>query len=106
MAEGADAPANWSVDVEELVDRDDVDGAITLLESVVAALERCPSGSATSPAPDLRLAYALTDLAGLYRARGFSSKSDELESRALVVKLRSTSSDAITPADSSLGCSR
>lgn len=62
---GADSLPNWSVDVEELVDRGDVDGAIALLDSVVAALDRCSSGSATSPAPDLRLAYALTDLAGL-----------------------------------------
>ncbi|KAF8397981.1 hypothetical protein HHK36_016907 [Tetracentron sinense] len=73
----------WSEAVEELVDRGDIDGAISLLESVISKLET-PNSSQS----DLQLASALGDLANLYSSRGFSLKSDELQTRAFLIKQR------------------
>ncbi|KAF9598109.1 hypothetical protein IFM89_025211 [Coptis chinensis] len=67
---------NWSEQVENLVDTGNIDEAISLLET-------------ENPAPDLKqLSCALTDLANLYASRGFSLKSDELQTRAFLVKQR------------------
>lgn len=87
----------WTDEVEDLVDRGDVDGAISVLEAVVARLEadevRSSSSTPTPPPPppcpgDLRLAAALGDLAELHASRGFSLKADELRSRALALRAR------------------
>ncbi|XP_043722676.1 R3H and coiled-coil domain-containing protein 1 [Telopea speciosissima] len=74
--------SNWSVAVEDLVDGGDVEGAISLLESVISKLE---SGPSSSPS-DLELASALGDLANLYSSRGFSLKADELQTHAFLIK--------------------
>lgn len=73
---------HWSTAVEDLVDRGDVDGAISLLESLVSKLQ-------TVETPNLRLASALSDLADLYSSRGLSLKSDDLRNQSLLIKLRS-----------------
>lgn len=80
----------WSDRVEDLVDNGDVDGAISLLETVIANLETLGSSSSSSSSPsgDLRLATALSDLADIHSSRGFSIKADELQSRALLVRAR------------------
>ncbi|XP_020107434.1 coiled-coil domain-containing protein R3HCC1L isoform X2 [Ananas comosus] len=88
----------WTDEVEDLVDRGDVDGAISVLEAVVARLEaeEVPSSSSATPPPppplpcpgDLGLAAALGDLAELHASRGFSLKADELRSRALALRAR------------------
>ncbi|KAJ8639645.1 hypothetical protein MRB53_016339 [Persea americana] len=74
---------NWSSAVEDLVDRGDIDGAISLLESLISKLKTLEKTS------NLPLASALFDLADLYSSRGLSLKADELRNRALVIKLRS-----------------
>ncbi|KAK9156863.1 hypothetical protein Scep_003437 [Stephania cephalantha] len=78
--------SNWSTKVEDLIDKGDEDGAISLLESVIANLETLNSSPSSSDL--LRLAAALTDLSNLYSNRGFSLKSDDLQSRAFVIKER------------------
>uniref|UniRef100_A0A8R7U332 Uncharacterized protein n=1 Tax=Triticum urartu TaxID=4572 RepID=A0A8R7U332_TRIUA len=76
----------WTEEVDDLVDAGDVDGAISLLESVVSSL----STAAPSPPPgaDLRLATALGDLAGLHASRGNTLQADAIRSRAIVLRLR------------------
>ncbi|KAF5744919.1 coiled-coil domain-containing protein R3HCC1L isoform X4 [Tripterygium wilfordii] len=75
---------NWSEQVEDLVASGDSEQARALLESVVLKLETLtPSDTA-----DLLLASALTDLAKLYSSKSFSLKSDELLSRASLLKQR------------------
>ena len=74
---------NWSSAVEDLVDRGDIDGAISLLESLISKLKTLEKTS------NLPLASALFDLADLYSSRGLSLKADELRNRALVIKLGS-----------------
>ncbi|KAJ4979193.1 hypothetical protein NE237_009973 [Protea cynaroides] len=74
--------SNWSVAVEDLVDGGDVEGAISVLESVISKLQ---SGPSSSPS-DLELASALGDLANIYSRRGFSLKADELRTQAFLVK--------------------
>ncbi|XP_072962866.1 uncharacterized protein [Typha angustifolia] len=79
----------WTDEVEDLVDRGDVDGAISLLESIVAKLETLDCSSPpSSAADDLRLAAALGDLADIYASRGFSLKADEIRSRAIAARSR------------------
>lgn len=82
------ATDGWSDRVEDLVDSGDVDGAISLLESIISNLESLgpSSSSSSSPCGDLRLATALGDLAHLESSRGFSIKADELRTRALLVR--------------------
>ncbi|KAF5751686.1 coiled-coil domain-containing protein R3HCC1L isoform X2 [Tripterygium wilfordii] len=75
---------NWSERVEDLLASGDSEQAIALLESVVLKLETLTH----SETADLLLASALTDLAKLYSSRSFSLKSDELLSRASVLKQR------------------
>ncbi|CAL9099867.1 unnamed protein product [Musa textilis] len=76
----------WSEAVEDLVDRGDVEGAISVLESVVSRLQTLDGPP--SPSGDLRLASALGDLADLHSSRGFSLKADELRSGALAIRAR------------------
>ncbi|XP_027347510.1 coiled-coil domain-containing protein R3HCC1L [Abrus precatorius] len=68
---------NWSEEVEDLVEAGEVEGAITLLESVVQTL---------NPSESLQLASALSELANLYSSKGFSLKADQLQSRAYLLK--------------------
>ncbi|XVF19623.1 hypothetical protein REPUB_Repub11eG0126700 [Reevesia pubescens] len=78
--------ANWSEEVEDLVTAGDTEGAISFLENTISKLQT------TSSSDDLRLASALSDLASLYSSIGFSLKSDQLLSRASLLKLRAQSS--------------
>ncbi|XP_010931059.1 uncharacterized protein [Elaeis guineensis] len=71
----------WSEAVEDLVEQGDVDGAISVLESVVSKLE-----TRSPPSDDLRLASALSVLADLHSSRSFSLKADELRFRALALR--------------------
>ncbi|XP_051228528.1 uncharacterized protein [Lolium perenne] len=73
----------WTEEVDDLVDAGDVDGAISLLESVVSNLS-----TSASPGADLRLATALGDLAGLHASRGNTLQADAIRSRAIVLRLR------------------
>ncbi|CAM0885427.1 unnamed protein product [Alopecurus aequalis] len=77
----------WTEEVDDLVDAGDVDGAISLLESVVSNLSTATAAPA-SPGADLRLATALGDLAGLHASRGNTLQADEIRSRAIVLRLR------------------
>ncbi|PKA47016.1 hypothetical protein AXF42_Ash011690 [Apostasia shenzhenica] len=88
MAGGDTEVEGWGDAVEDLVDKGDVDEAISLLESVVLKLEKLCLSSAGS-GDHLRLATALSDLAGLHSSRGFSLKADEIRSRALIIRSRS-----------------
>ncbi|RWR83654.1 Growth inhibition and differentiation-related protein 88 like [Cinnamomum micranthum f. kanehirae] len=85
---GGGGGENWSSAVEDLVDRGDIDGAISLLESLISKLKTLEKTS------NLPLASALFDLANLYSSRGLSLKADELRNRALVIKLRSQLHDS------------
>ena len=78
---------NWSEEVEDLVTAGDTQGAISFLENLLSNLQT----SSSSP-DDLRLASAHSDLASLYSSIGFSLKSDELLSRASLLKQRAHSS--------------
>lgn len=78
--------ANWSEEVEDLVTAGDTQGAISFLENLVSKLETTPSSD------DLQLASALSDLAALYSSIGYSLKSDQLFSRASLLKQRAHSS--------------
>jgi len=71
----------WSTRVEDLLDKDDEDGAVKLLEGVVAKLL-----VAENAASNLTLAAAMSDLAGLYGSRGMSLKADKLLSDSLLIK--------------------
>lgn len=75
---------NWSETVEDLVTAGDTEGAITLLETEVSRLETLNP----SEAANLQLVSALTELAKLYSSKHFSLKSDELLSRASLIKQR------------------
>ncbi|KAG6792551.1 hypothetical protein POTOM_001703 [Populus tomentosa] len=77
---------NWSETVEDLVTAGDTEGAITLLETEVSRLETLNP----SEAANLQLVSALTDLAKLYSSKHFSLKSDELLSRASLIKQRTS----------------
>ncbi|XP_002513720.2 uncharacterized protein LOC8281019 isoform X1 [Ricinus communis] len=84
-AEKAKLNQNWSEAVEDLVTAGDTNGAISLLETVVSKLEGISSPSETV---DLQLASALDELSKLYSTNHFSLKSDELLSRASLLKHR------------------
>ncbi|KAL3610551.1 hypothetical protein D5086_001571 [Populus alba] len=77
---------NWSETVEDLVTAGDSEGAITLLETEVSRLETLNP----SEAANLQLVSALTELAKLYSSKHFSLKSDELLSRASLIKQRTS----------------
>ncbi|RRT59505.1 hypothetical protein B296_00028015 [Ensete ventricosum] len=85
-AGGGGGGDGWSEAVEDLVDRGDVEGAISVLESVVSRLQTLDGP--LLPSGDLRLAAALGDLADLHSSRGFSLKADELRSRAVAIRAR------------------
>ncbi|KAK1263927.1 hypothetical protein QJS04_geneDACA008609 [Acorus gramineus] len=87
----------WSESVEDLLDRGDSESASALLHSLIAKLDS-PSSSSSA---DLRLAAALSDLAGIYSSRGLSFKADELRVRALLVRARAQR--AVVPAPPVLG---
>ncbi|XP_017985292.1 PREDICTED: uncharacterized protein LOC18590205 isoform X3 [Theobroma cacao] len=80
---------NWSEEVEDLVTAGDTQGAISFLENLVSKLETTPSSD------DLQLASALSDLAALYSSIGYSLKSDQLFSRASLLKQRAHSSSDV-----------
>lgn len=84
-AGGSGGGDGWSEAVEDLVDRGEIEGAISVLESVVSRLQ---SAEPSYPSGDLRLATALEDLAELHSSRGFSLKADEIRSRALAIRTR------------------
>lgn len=71
----------WSTRVEDLVDNDDEDGAVKLLESVIAKLSISKDAQC-----NLGLAAAMNDLAGLYTSQGLSLKADALLSDSLLIK--------------------
>uniref|UniRef100_A0A6N2MYK6 Uncharacterized protein n=1 Tax=Salix viminalis TaxID=40686 RepID=A0A6N2MYK6_SALVM len=77
---------NWSEAVEDLVTAGDIEGSITLLETEVSRLETLNP----SETVNLQLASALTELAKLYSSKHFSLKSDQLLSRASLIKQRSS----------------
>lgn len=72
---------NWSERVEDMLHEAEVDSAISLLESVIETLN--PSSDRVS---QLQLASALSDLANLYSSKGLSVKSQDLQSRAFLIK--------------------
>ncbi|KAF5204645.1 coiled-coil protein [Thalictrum thalictroides] len=77
--ESGEEEDNWSEAVEDLVDGGNIEGAISLLESTISKLE-------TLNLSNLKLSSALTDLANLYSSQGFSTKADELQTRAFLIK--------------------
>ncbi|XVF47008.1 hypothetical protein PTKIN_Ptkin03bG0074500 [Pterospermum kingtungense] len=88
--------ANWSEEVEDLVASGDTQGAISFLENLLSKLQTTSlSSSSSSPADDLKLASVLSDLASLYSSTGFSLKSDELLSRASLLRQRAHSSSDV-----------
>ncbi|CAL0303982.1 unnamed protein product [Lupinus luteus] len=82
------AEENWSEAVEDLVAAGETESAISLLESVISNFETLKPSDSVS---QLQLASALSDLATLYSSKGFSLKSDQLQSRASVIKQRTLS---------------
>jgi hypothetical protein len=87
----------WSTRVEDLVDNDDEDGAVKLLESVIAKLSISKDAQC-----NLALAAAMNDLAGLYTSQGLSLKADALLSDSLLIK--KNVEQAPQPRDSSSWC--
>ncbi|GJM91795.1 hypothetical protein PR202_ga08206 [Eleusine coracana subsp. coracana] len=90
-----DAGPRWTEEVDDLVDAGDVDGAISLLESVVSNLSTAASPSGA----DLRLATALGDLAGLHASCGNTLRADDLRARAIVLRSRAAASGALGDLD-------
>ncbi|MBA0767535.1 hypothetical protein Gotri_016408 [Gossypium trilobum] len=78
MEKGGDE--SWSEKVEDLVAAGDTQGAISFLENLISQLQTASSSD------HLRLPSALSDLASLYSSIGFSLKSDQLLSRASLLK--------------------
>ncbi|KAL6853356.1 hypothetical protein ACP4OV_019385 [Aristida adscensionis] len=94
-AMAADGP-RWTEEVDDLVDAGDLDGAISLLESVVSGLSAAAAAAAAPPSgADLRLAAALGDLAGLHASRGNTLRADELRARAIVLRSRAAAPGAL-----------
>ncbi|KAE9616780.1 hypothetical protein Lal_00035061 [Lupinus albus] len=85
------AKENWSEAVEDLVAAGETESAISLLESVISNFETLKPSDSVS---QFQLASALSDLATLYSYKGFSLKSDQLQSRASVIKHRTLSAEA------------
>ncbi|KAE9593105.1 hypothetical protein Lal_00028745 [Lupinus albus] len=82
---------NWSESVEDLIAEGEYESAISLLESLISNLETLKSSDDVS---QLQLASALSDLANLYSSKGFSFKSDQLRSRASLIKQTTLSNEA------------
>uniref|UniRef100_A0A2P2L163 Uncharacterized protein LOC105639917 isoform X6 n=1 Tax=Rhizophora mucronata TaxID=61149 RepID=A0A2P2L163_RHIMU len=90
---------NWSEQVEDLVTAGDTDGAISLLEALVSKIdfETNPNAFPPEAVDHLRLASALTELANLYASKDFSLKSDQLLSRASLLKQHALPSGYTSP---------
>lgn len=71
----------WSTRVEDLLDKDDEDGAVKVLEGVIAKLSLAKNADS-----NLGLAVAMSDLGALYGSRGMSLKADKLLSESLLIK--------------------
>jgi len=72
----------WSSRFEELIDEENnTEGAIKLLEDVIAKLESLHNADT-----NLTLATALNDVGKLYANLGFSNKADSCLTRALLIK--------------------
>lgn len=87
-----DEDKGWSEAVEDLVDKGDVDGAISLLQSVVSKLESLTVSSPESGV-QLQLTTALGDLAYLQSSKNFSLKAEELCSHTLLNRVRARDSE-------------
>ena len=83
--EKEELPENWSEAVEDLVAQGDTKAAISLLETLISSHQS-----------SLQLPSLLTDLAKLYSSQGFSLKSDDLLSRASILKLQAAASTHIS----------
>eukprot|EP01018_Ginkgo_biloba_P012466 Gb_20134 [translate_table: standard] len=89
MAGEGDVLQNWSSRVEELVDEDNTEGAVKLLEDVIAKLEILNNANI-----NLTLAAALNDVGRLYANQGLSIKADSFFTKALLIKQRAQQSGA------------
>lgn len=78
---------NWSERVEDLVEEGELDKAIAILESQVQTLTTVNHNSNAAELDNLQLSSALSDLAPLYAATGFSLKADHARSRARDLKI-------------------
>ena len=90
---------NWSEAVEDLAAAGEIEGVIALLKSVVSNFEetlKYLSSDSLMIISQLQLVYPLSELATLYSSKGFSFKSDELQSRASLLK--QTTQQQILPA--------
>lgn len=94
---------NWSEAVEDLVEGGDVDGAIAVLESIVA---RLGGSDASAVAPGDRdgdslgvAVAAISDLANLHDSRGLSERADDLRKQVLILREKL---DRACPSSSSL----
>lgn len=82
--ESRDASLEWSSRVEQLIgEENNTEGAIKLLEDVIAKLESLPNADT-----NLTLAVALNDIGKLYASLGFSIKADSCFTKALLIKHR------------------
>lgn len=86
---------NWTEAVEDLVHAGEIDQAISILEPIVASLEKeigkhefqnVVGSSSTSKSDQLYAAFQ--DLYKLYSAKGLSLRADQVLSRALQIKQR------------------
>lgn len=71
----------WSTRVEDLIDKDDKEGAVKLLEGVIAKLSLAKNADS-----NLGMAAAMSDLGRLYGSRGMSLKADKLLSDSLLIR--------------------
>ncbi|XP_073040495.1 uncharacterized protein [Primulina eburnea] len=101
---------NWTEAVEDLVHAGEIDQAISILEPIVARLEKeigkhefqnIVGSSSTSK--DDQLYAAFQDLYKLYFAKGLSLRADQVLSRALQIKQRKGIKEAAADANSEAG---
>ncbi|XP_010322442.1 uncharacterized protein [Solanum lycopersicum] len=85
-----DSDTNWSEKVEDLVDAGEIDGAISLLEELVAKLEYESQNSSNSQLP---LSTALLELSKLYSTQGLSLRADQTRSKAFLIKQQQENRD-------------
>ncbi|XP_027773219.1 R3H and coiled-coil domain-containing protein 1 isoform X2 [Solanum pennellii] len=85
-----DSDTNWSEKVEDLVDAGEIDGAISLLEELVAKLEFESQNSSNSQLP---LSTALLELSKLYSTQGLSLRADQTRSKAFLIKQQQENRD-------------
>ncbi|XP_078434907.1 coiled-coil protein [Wolffia australiana] len=83
--------SRWSDEVEDLVERGEIDGAIAVLESIVARIETSDS-TTDDPLPSCddsnrrAAAAAMADLANLLDKRGSSIRADDLRNQAAILR--------------------